>query len=87
MLEGDQPTLPDPARCLLAIREARTALAKNPDDWVAYRLLDVAYRFLVQRRPPSLPAFRSTARTRPGDARWYPISISSPPASSSASRP
>jgi len=48
MLEGDQPTLPDPARCLLAIREARTALAKNPDDWVAYRLLDAAYRFLAQ---------------------------------------
>ncbi|HWT77680.1 MAG TPA: hypothetical protein VN648_02635, partial [Candidatus Methylomirabilis sp.] len=48
MLEGDQPTLPDPARCLLAIREARTALAKNPDDWIAYRLLDAAYRFLAQ---------------------------------------
>ena len=48
MLEGDQPTLPDPARCLLAIREARTALAKNPDDWVAYRLLEAAYRFLAQ---------------------------------------
>ena len=48
MLEGDQPTLPDPARCLLAIRKARPALAKNPDDWVAYRLLDAAYRFLAQ---------------------------------------
>ncbi|MGA7495331.1 MAG: hypothetical protein WBX00_01255 [Isosphaeraceae bacterium] len=48
MLEGDQPTVPDPARCLLAIREARTALAKNPDDWVAYRLLDVAYLFLAK---------------------------------------
>ena len=48
MVVGDQPTLPDPARCLLAIREARTALAKNPDDWVAYRLLDAAYRFLAQ---------------------------------------
>ena len=48
MQEGDQPMLPDPARCLLAIREARTALAKNPDDWVAYRLLHAAYRFLAQ---------------------------------------
>ncbi len=47
-LEGEQPTLPDPARCLLAIREARTALARNPDDWMAYRLLDAAYRFLSQ---------------------------------------
>ena len=27
-----QPSIPDPARCLLAIREARTALATNPDD-------------------------------------------------------
>ena len=48
VLEGDQPTIPDPARCLLAIREARTALAKNPDDWIAYRLLDAAYRYLAQ---------------------------------------
>ena len=42
-----QAGMPDPARCLLAIREARTALAKSPDDWVAYRLLDVAYRTLM----------------------------------------
>jgi len=48
MQEGDQPMIPDPARCLLAIREARTALAKNPDDWVAFRLLNAAYRFLAQ---------------------------------------
>jgi tetratricopeptide (TPR) repeat protein len=48
MEEGDQPMLPDPARCLLAIREARTALAKNPDDWVAFRLLHAAYRLLAQ---------------------------------------
>src|SRR5208337_851461 len=48
MQEGDQPLIPDPARCLLAIREARTALAKNPDDWVAYRLLHAAYRLLAQ---------------------------------------
>jgi tetratricopeptide (TPR) repeat protein len=46
-MEFDTPTLPDPARCLLAIREARTALAKSPDDWLAYRLLDVAYRYLT----------------------------------------
>jgi tetratricopeptide (TPR) repeat protein len=47
-LEDNQPSIPDPGRCLLAIREARTALAKNPDDWLAYRLLDAAYRFLSQ---------------------------------------
>ena len=46
--KATSPRIPDPARCLLAIREARTALAKNPDDWVAYRLLDVAYRYLAQ---------------------------------------
>ena len=45
--DPDQPSIPDPARCLLAIREARTALAKNPDDWLAYRLLEVAYRYLT----------------------------------------
>jgi tetratricopeptide (TPR) repeat protein len=43
-----QPTLPDPARCLLAIQEARTAIAKNPDDWLAYRLLNASYRVLSQ---------------------------------------
>ena len=42
------PAPPDPARCLLAIREARTALALNPDDATAYRLLGVAYRALAQ---------------------------------------
>jgi tetratricopeptide (TPR) repeat protein len=46
-LENDQPVMPDPARCLLAVREARTALARNPDDWVAYRLLAAAYRLLM----------------------------------------
>lgn len=42
-----QPSNPDPARCLLAIREARTALAANPDDMDAYRLLNVSYRILM----------------------------------------
>jgi tetratricopeptide (TPR) repeat protein len=39
--------LPDPARCHLAIREARTALASRPDDSVAYRMLAGAYRALM----------------------------------------
>ena len=43
------PPIPDPARCLLAIREARTALAKSPDDWVAYRILNEAYRNLMMQ--------------------------------------
>lgn len=40
-------SLPEPARCLLAIREARTALASKPDDTVAYRRLADAYRYLM----------------------------------------
>lgn len=39
--------MPDPARCLLAIREARTALASKPDDTQAFRLLAAAYRALT----------------------------------------
>jgi tetratricopeptide (TPR) repeat protein len=52
--DSNQATLPDPARCLLAIREARTALAKNPDDWVAYRLLEASYRVLMQQETAML---------------------------------
>jgi tetratricopeptide (TPR) repeat protein len=48
-VENAEPTLPDPARCLLAIQEARTAVAKNPDDWLAYRLLSVSYKLLSQQ--------------------------------------
>jgi len=40
-------SLPDPARCLVAIREARTALASKPDDPQAYRLLARAYTALT----------------------------------------
>jgi tetratricopeptide (TPR) repeat protein len=42
-----QPSFPTPARCILAIQEARTALARSPDDWIAYRRLKDAYRFLM----------------------------------------
>jgi tetratricopeptide (TPR) repeat protein len=40
-------TLPEPARCLLAIQDARTALARSPDDWIAFRMLDQAYASLM----------------------------------------
>jgi tetratricopeptide (TPR) repeat protein len=43
----DNQAIPDPARCFLAIREARIALARSPDDWVAFRRLKEAYRFLM----------------------------------------
>ncbi len=39
--------LPDPAHCLLAIRELRNALSSKPDDHSAYRLLVEAYRLLL----------------------------------------
>ncbi len=41
------PLPPDPARCLLAVRAARTALASKPDDTQAFRYLAVAYRQLM----------------------------------------
>jgi tetratricopeptide (TPR) repeat protein len=41
------PPLPEPARCLLAIQDARTALARSPDDWQAFRRLNEAYGFLM----------------------------------------
>jgi tetratricopeptide (TPR) repeat protein len=44
---GDTEALPEPARCFLAIQDARTALARSPDDWVAYRRLNEAYRALM----------------------------------------
>src|SRR5207244_2588216 len=47
---GDPSTNPpDPAHCYMALREARTALSRNPDDTNAFRLLNHAYRFLIQR--------------------------------------
>jgi tetratricopeptide (TPR) repeat protein len=39
--------LPEPARCLLAIQDARTALARSPDDWLAFRRLNQAYSYLM----------------------------------------
>ncbi len=58
--ESDQPNLPDPARCLLAIQEARTAVAKNPDDWLAYRLLNASYRLLAQQESALLSGIALT---------------------------
>src|SRR5262249_52659794 len=41
------PSLPEPARCLLAIQDARIALSRNPDDPMAFRILNEAYRALT----------------------------------------
>jgi tetratricopeptide (TPR) repeat protein len=44
---AEERPIPTPARCLLAIQEARTALARSPDDWIAFRRLKDAYHFLM----------------------------------------
>jgi len=44
---AEAPAIPEPSRCFLAIQDARTALARSPDDWIAYRLLKDAYRALM----------------------------------------
>jgi tetratricopeptide (TPR) repeat protein len=52
--------LPDPARCLLAIQEARLALASSPDDWIAFRRLKDAYRYLMQQEAALLAGISIT---------------------------
>jgi tetratricopeptide (TPR) repeat protein len=42
-----QPYLPEPARCLLAIQDARIALSREPSDPMAFRILNEAYRVLT----------------------------------------
>jgi tetratricopeptide (TPR) repeat protein len=57
----DEP--PSPALCLLAIGELRTALARNPDDATAWRLLASAYRQLGQREGEILSKETGTVPT------------------------
>ena len=45
--DGSAEIMPEPARCLLAIQDARTALSHSPDDWIAFRRLNDAYRYLM----------------------------------------
>ncbi|MGC8640259.1 MAG: tetratricopeptide repeat protein [Isosphaeraceae bacterium] len=63
--DENQPANPDPARCLLAIREARTALAANPDDPDAYRLLNLAYRILMTHEAGLLAGIPPTPENQP----------------------
>jgi tetratricopeptide (TPR) repeat protein len=44
---GGARGFPEPARCLLAIQDARIALSRNPNDPTAYRVLNEAYRMLT----------------------------------------
>lgn len=81
--------LPDAAHCLLAIAELRTALSRNPDDPLAWRLLSETYGFLVEnestilteasgRIPVSYVAFRVRQRTTTLN---YAIQATPPPES------
>ncbi len=45
--ERNEVWMPDPAHCIMAIQEARKALAHSPDDWVAFRRLKDAYAYLM----------------------------------------
>jgi hypothetical protein len=79
-----------PARCLLAIRDARLALIKNPDDSAAYELLSQAYgalgaleaRILGQTQtasgsiPPAFTLFRYRQRVA---ALNFAIATAAPP--------
>jgi len=60
--DPNAPILPSPARCILAIREARAALAKKPDDSRAYRLLSAAYRDLMVQESALLAGLTLTPK-------------------------
>ncbi|WP_406699768.1 alanine-zipper protein [Singulisphaera sp. Ch08] len=62
--ESDASSLPDPARCLLAIREARIALSRKPDDTQAYRILSRAYRDLMVQESALLSGLKLTPENR-----------------------
>lgn len=62
--EADATSIPDPARCLLAIREARIALSRKPDDTQAYRILSRAYRDLMIQESALLTGIKLTPENR-----------------------
>ncbi|MFO0960055.1 MAG: hypothetical protein U0800_21905 [Isosphaeraceae bacterium] len=53
---ASRQVVPDPAQCLLAIREARAALSRKPDDTDAFRMLAVSYEGLLQQESELLHA-------------------------------
>ena len=63
VLHGDTAAIPDPARCLMAIREARTALASKPDDTLSYRVLARAYRALMTQESALLAGMKLAPET------------------------
>jgi len=64
-LPAGQPYLPDPARCLMAIREARTALSLKPDDSTAFQVLIVAYQQLLTQESAIIAGISLTPENIP----------------------
>jgi tetratricopeptide (TPR) repeat protein len=62
--EGGQ-LIPEPARCLLAIQDARIALSQNPDDTSAFRALNDAYRWLTIQETALLAGIPLTRENQP----------------------
>src|SRR5262249_27048573 len=62
---GGARPLPEPARCLLAIQDARIALSRNPDDPMAYRILNEAYRLLTLQESALLAGIPLTPENQP----------------------
>ena len=71
---ANDPPLPEPARCLMAIKDARTSLARSPDDWVAYRMLNEAYRFLTVQETAMLAGIPIKPEIEPESDRSLPTS-------------
>jgi hypothetical protein len=61
---GSPEVLPDPAHCILAIQDARKALASSPDDWIAFRRLKDAYRYLMVQESGILAGIAPTSENR-----------------------
>ena len=61
---GADMGIPDPARCILAIQDARIALSRSPDDWIAFRVLDQAYKFLTLQEAALLAGIPLTAENQ-----------------------
>ena len=59
-----QAMLPEPSQCFLAIQEARIALSRSPDDWMAFRRLNTAYSFLMAQETAMLAGIPITPENR-----------------------
>lgn len=72
--ESPAPIMSDPAHCLLAIQDARIALASKPDDALAWRILHTAYRNLAQQETALLDGIELTPENRDQIAGLVPES-------------